>query len=81
MKFWEQRIAQTALRQFFGLAGTSFEPKGKHPTEVINNKKVYQYMSGQFFSLIDREQMSDHETESDKSGDGWLVAIHLGSSW
>ena len=37
----------------FGQAGTSFEPKGTHPTEVIHIKKVYRYMSGQFFSLID----------------------------
>ena len=25
----------------FGQAGTNFEPKGTHPTEVIHIKKVY----------------------------------------
>ena len=83
MKFREQRKARTAPRQFFGLAETSFEQKQKHPSKVAHNKRVYRYASGQFFSLIEWNQMIDHETDSNlsiESSDVWLVGIQLGSS-
>ena len=83
MKFREQRKARTAPRQFFGLAGTSFELNGTHPSKVTHNKRVYRYVSGQFFSFIDGKQMIDHETKSNLtigSGDEWLVGIQLGLS-
>ena len=63
MKFWEQRKARTPPRQFFGLAGTSFEPKGTHPSKVTHNVRVDRHMSGQFFSLIAGKQMIDYVTE------------------
>ena len=47
---------------------------------------MYRYVSGQFFSMIERKQKIDHEAEcnlSIGSGDVWLVGIQiieLGSS-
>ena len=46
----------------------------------LRAKRIYRYESGQFFALIDKKQMIDHETESIGSGDMWLVGIQLGSS-
>ena len=49
----------------------------------LRAKRMYRYKSGQFFSLIDKKQIIDHETESDQSigsGEVWLVGRQLGLS-